>query len=531
METLANFIPFKTPGFSRIMSVIKNHYLLIGILLLAAISRLYRIGDYMTFLGDEGRDMLVVMHILAGDLTLLGPRASAGDFFLGPFYYYFITPFLWLFNYNPVGPAVFVAIIGVLTVYLVYWLASTYFSRNAGLFAAALYAVSPVVVRYSMSSWNPNVVPFFTILLMIFLYKAVEQGSWKKLGIAGLLLGILMQLHYLATFIAVITAVFVFIGVILVSKKDTVIQKIKKYIVYYLSIFIGFLITFSPFIAFELRHGFPNIRTIFAFIFSPTLNSSGGERIPFFTIVLDVFYRIITRVFIFISENSNWSEWMVTLIYGVAIILALYSLYVLFKTKNKLFVLLMLVWLLVGILLFGFYKKSIYEYYFGFLFPVPFLLIGNALGYLSSNTLLKMNGKLIVIGLFILFMGVNISQLHVWHEPNRQKEQMRTIAEFVLSKTDNKPFNFALVTPGNSDHAYRYFFELQNRPPVTIENEVVDPERNTVTGQLLIVCEHSCSPLGHPLWEIAGFGNAQITGEWQVSVVKVYKLVPEKIEE
>ena len=80
---------------------------------------------------------------------------------------------------------------------------------------------------------------------------------------------------------------------------------------------------------------------------------------------------------------------------------------------------------------------------------------------------------------------------------------MRTIAEFVLSKTDNKPFNFALITPGNSDHAYRYFFEMENRDPVTIENDVVDPDRKTVTDQLLIVCEHECSPLGHPLWEVA----------------------------
>src|SRR4051812_42834027 len=88
----------------------------LGILLVAAFLRLYRIADYMTFLGDEGRDVLVAKGILEGHLVFLGPRASAGDFFLGPIYYYMMAPFLWLFHYDPVGPAVMVALLSVATV-------------------------------------------------------------------------------------------------------------------------------------------------------------------------------------------------------------------------------------------------------------------------------------------------------------------------------------------------------------------------------------------------------------------------------
>jgi hypothetical protein len=60
---------------------------------------------------------------------------------------------------------------------------------------------------------------------------------------------------------------------------------------------------------------------------------------------------------------------------------------------------------------------------------------------------------------------------------------------------------------------------------VTIENLAVDPLRKSVTDQLLVVCEDpTCQPLGNALWEIAGFGRAEIVGQWDVSVVKVYKL-------
>ena len=70
--------------------------LLIVILIISAFMRLYRIRDYIVFLGDEGRDVIVVRNILHGDLTLLGPTASVGGFYLGPIYYYMMAPFLWL---------------------------------------------------------------------------------------------------------------------------------------------------------------------------------------------------------------------------------------------------------------------------------------------------------------------------------------------------------------------------------------------------------------------------------------------------
>src|ERR1035437_6294632 len=153
--------------------VSKTNIVLLTVLILAAFLRLYKIQDYMTFLGDEGRDVLVAYNILHGHLTLLGPTSSVGGFFLGPIYYYFMAPFLFLFNYNPVGPAVMVALFGVATVWLVYKISSEFFGKTAGLIASTLYAISPLVISYSRSSWNPNLMPFFTLLTIYVLYKAV----------------------------------------------------------------------------------------------------------------------------------------------------------------------------------------------------------------------------------------------------------------------------------------------------------------------------------------------------------------------
>lgn len=520
----------------------KNKYtkiLLAIILLLAAFMRLYRISDYMTFLGDEGRDVLVAKGILEGNLTLLGPRASAGDFYLGPIYYYMIAPFLWLFKNDPVGPAVMVALFGVATVFLVYYVGKKLFNDNdrpelaerAGIFAAALYAVSPLVITYSHSSWNPNVLPFFSLLLIFTIYKAIKKGrvGWKYFIAVGFLLGISLQLHYLALFLGVIVFFYVFFAKLYLNKKILLLPVIKNY----LQIIIGFIIGFSPFLAFEIRHGFPNIKTIFGFITKDTLSKNTYETIgSFISTVADVFFRVFGRLVFNYPSPDRYPFFSETVLQigGIAVVMiSIGAIITLFSAKNKMAVILLSLWLFIGVILFGFYKKNIYDYYFTFAFPLPFLIIGYFIASIFSWRKKPISGMLLGVILFALIFAFNLYNIKFRYEPNRQKNQIKTIAEFVISKTDKKPYNFALITPGNSDHGYRYYLEVLGKDPVVIENPILDPKRKTVTGQLLIVCEQTdCNPLGHPLFDVAAFGRAKIAGEWKVSVVKVYKLVPYK---
>ena len=195
--------------------------------------------------------------------------------------------------------------------------------------------------------------------------------------------------------------------------------------------------------------------------------------------------------------------------------------------ESSLAYILMLIWFAVPVILFGFYKKGIYDYYFGILFVLPFLFITILIQKLWSSLI----GKLISIALVSFLLFLNWEGRPFKFPPNNQLLQAKTIAAAALEKTDGKPFNFALLANFNSDHAYRYFFEAWGRAPVPIENYDVDPMRKSVTDQLIIICElPECKPLGHPLWEIAGFGRAEITGEWNVSFVKVMRLVHYKEE-
>lgn len=520
---------------SNFKSQVYERWAIIVILLFAAFLRLYKIADYMTFLGDEGRDVLRVYEILHGKLTLLGPTSSVGGFFLGPIYYYFMVPFLWIFNYNPVGPAIMVALTGIATVFLIYKVCADFFNKRVGLIAGALYAVSPLVISYSRSSWNPNPLPFFSLLTFFVLYKAIVKKSYKLLFISGILLGISMQLHYLAVFIASIMFLYIFLTEIIWKKKDykKIFDNLIKKSMF---VILGFLTGWLPFLVFEIRHGFLNFNKIFDFIF---YSGNTGTTGNFFITVYDVFFRLFARLITAFPATEHFYRYeklIIGLWIGFALCLALLSsVYLLLnlykslmqKKENFNKYLLLTLWFFVGIILFGFYKKSIYDYYLSFMFPVPFIMLGLAMSFIYENKRTKIFGKIITILLFIFLFFLNIQGLPFRYEPNRQLNQAKTIADFIMTRTDAKSFNFALISGGNSDHAYRYFFTVWKNPPLAIEDPAKDPDRKTVTDQLFVVCESPlpCEPLGHSLWEIAGFGRAEIVGHWKVSVVEVYKLV------
>lgn len=492
-------------------------------LAIGAYLRLHNISQYMTFLGDEGRDVLVVKRMIVDHkFTLLGPTASVGGFFMGPIYYYFMLPFLWLWNLDPVGPAIMVALFGLLTVLLVYLLGQALFDSWVGLMAAVLYSFSPFIIAYSRSSWNPNIVPFFATLLMYSLWRFYESRRMRWLFVSGVCIGIGVQLHYVFLFLIPVATIW-----------TAQICRTKQLLLSGLVAIFGVIVGIAPFLAFEVRHGFPNTISIFRFI---TSSEDTGLNISHALVVMgDVLYRLFGRllfrlpdqgVFELMSKNMQvfWRQGIVIII--LACILVLMGL-IIKRSKEKITIVqaqaakLLLLWCVLPLICFGFYKKAIYDYYFGIFYPTPFLFLAILLGSIGSRLL----GKVFATAALLLLLWYFWQGRPFLFTPNNQLGQVKKISETAMGFTGGMPFNFALITGGNSDHAYRYFFEIWGNAPPVIENYVNDPERKTVTGQLIVICEtNECKPLGHPLWEIAGFGRAEIVKETDMQFVKILKL-------
>ncbi|MEK7580944.1 MAG: glycosyltransferase family 39 protein [Patescibacteria group bacterium] len=473
--------------------------LIIILIITAVFFRFYKIRDHVVFLGDEGRDMIVLRNIfLEKRLPFLGPSASVGGFYLGPIYYWMAAPFLLLSKFDPIGPSYMVALFGVGTVLLLYKFLKEAVGFWPAALASLLYATAPLIVRYSRSSWNPNPLPFFSLLLIYFIYKGIKSQKYLFFVGAGACLGVAIQLHYLALVLAPL-AFFI----ILLNEKFRRIPAIAALA------FLGFLITFSPFLIFEIRHNFPNFRSILEFV---TRGNTVGYSKPNFIWTLtdngNIFFEWISQITGTVYTRILFSILTVSLALGTIIA---------WKNKDhKLIFTIGVIYFIGGIFLLRSYAGQLYDYYLGSIFPAPFFVFGLTAFLFWKNLPLK----IIVTSASILILGAFLSQGFYTKKPNMLILQTESIANFIIDKTDNASYNFALISNSNSDYAYRYFLDIKHKSPKKLEE--------LVTDQLIVICESKeCSPLGNPLWEIAGFGRAEIDSEWDLDKYgfKLYKLV------
>ncbi len=478
--------------------------LLVLILGLGTLLRFYQIRGHATFLGDEGRDAIIVKRMIVDHkFTLLGPTVSFGNLYLGPIYYYLMIIPLWLTHLDPVGPAMMVASFGVISIFLVYLLVREFFDRSAGLTAAALYAASHLIIVHTRFSWNPNPVPLFALLTIYGIWRVAKDKDGRWLVLVGACLAIIFQLHYIA--LAFIGSVFLIFFIL----------KIRvKWFWYLLGIF-SFLALLSPQILFELRHNFVNSKAMIdLFLRRSQFADSAGvgfdKLAPF-----SLYQRLFTKL---IATDRRWLG--VFLVVPITLWGLLHALRKRkFRTENLGLSLLGL-WLLLGVLLIPLYRGTLHDHYLGFIFPTPFLLYGFVFSRLWARKIFKPLALII----FLFFLVINLKQTNFFSGagPNFQIERSKTVAQAIAQDVGNEKFNLALVSPTGDFMAlnYRYFLELFGKVPEDYGNfDRIDT---------LYVIEETkwVSPEELNLWEVGTFGLFVVEKDWTYDFqVQVYKIV------
>lgn len=489
----------------------KEAFILGVILLLGAFLRLYRIDEYLTFLGDEGRDVIIVRRLLMyGDIILVGPGTSIGNMYLGPLYYYLMAPFLFLFNYSPVGPAVMVALLGILTVFLVWYMGREWFGSKAALVASLFYAISPTVIIFSKASWNPNIMPFFALVCVYSIWKVSTQKNYKWLVPFGISFAFVLQSHYLGLLLA---PLFLFYLVLTFFRNGKF--KNKEYMKYSLVGFFVFSLLMSPLVIFDARHGWRNAGAIKKFFTErqTTVSARPWNALPN---MYPRFEKINTRLLG--GRNEEVGKF-------VSVILLLGLGWVFIKRiTNMISAFWMVVfWFGLGVVGLGLYKQEIYDHYYGFLFAAPFLLLGIfSQQLLNSKSRILKFGSLIGLGALVV---VNFMDTPVKYPPNRQLQRSEAVSKKIIDESKNEKFNLAVIAERNYEGAYQYFLESWGSKFTSI-----DPvnTKDTITSQLFVVCELppvKCDPTHNPKAEVANFGWSKIDQEWNVEGITLYKLI------
>jgi 4-amino-4-deoxy-L-arabinose transferase-like glycosyltransferase len=475
------------------MATLKKYWLIVLLTLAAAFLRLYRIDSSLQFLGDQGRDALVMYRMLTqGDLPFIGPITSVGGFYLGPLYYYLMAPFLWLWRFNPVGPAIATATLGITTIPLLYLVGQKIFSHSVGLIAAALYTFAFIPISETRSAWNPNPMPLAALGIIYGFYLANYNRKPKGLLLAAISLAAALQFHYMIVFLGP-WLLWQFI-LALKNKSNRVM------LVWSGLIFVSMLL---PLLLFEVKNNWLNTKGLIEFL---TKHQYG--QLNLFDVAKNTIGRSEQAIGMILGFGRDFNPLRTWITRSFLVVL------VVFIRRWKF----LGAYLLSSIVTLAFYQSNVYPHYLGFLFPVVFLLLGAMLVLLPS----KWSG---VVALEIgLVIGVNLRQAWPLLNQNGNLASVAKTADFIaedIKANQHTQVNLALID-GTRDYPamnVRYFLTVKG---VSLLNIDQYPQ----TQILYVVSPYNQTDLlEQPMWEIQAPQPATLTQTWQLpNVSNIYKI-------
>lgn len=472
--------------------------------------RLLYLRSTLQFLADQGRDVIIAYGILHGDIALVGPSTSVGNMYLAPFYYYFMAPWLLLAGYDPIGPAVAVAIIGILTIPLLYWVGKRLVGTLAATIATLLYASAPVAAEYTRFSWNPNPAPAVMLLLIYGVWRA-WRGSPRWWLWVAVWWSILIQLHYVAL-IALAPAGVVWLASLWQAHQQKQFLRRRQLGLAALGGVAIFILSHLPLVVFDIRFN-GTIRAGFAEFFTGDANEqamSMGMKLQ--RSVRETQGRAM-NVLLEIWGNKDWTRWyrqINTWLLTAYVTLMAVMCWRWRKTPYQFGWNVLVLTFLFTVAGLAWYRGVVYHHYITFFLPISYLITGTILAFLAKE--LKFGGAIAggVLLSYIAWMSVQPSSLLYLKQLGWTIDDYQATAELILQ---NIPADESYTIANLSEvrdyrgMSYRYFLLASDHPPV-------DFAEAASADNLVIIAESPREPdtvLPSPVYEVASFPKGEYT--------------------
>ncbi len=478
---------------------------ILGLILLASlVLHFYNLPQNTQFQGDQGRDAIIVADIFREkDPVFIGPVTSVGNMYLGPLYYYFMLPFLRLSYPSPLGPVYAVAAIGVLTTYLIWRLGKEIVGETAALTAAFFYTFSAVATSYSRFSWNPNVMPLVSLLMVYWTYLAWKKNPkyWLWVMVA---FSVLTQLHYLSLLTAPAAGAIWLTAVFQQSKKakkglKNWWQATKKTILPMLAGVMIFLASLAPLVLFDIKHQGINFQALKNLVtaeehFSYNENQAAGSGL--IRAIKETEGRGMHILFEYmIGKNRPLNQ---ALLYLSAYLLIAVLIDRHQQKKSTETEWLLLSFLGFSILGTAFYEHSIFDHYIAYLFPLTALLYG----YLFTRIKPKQLAVVILVVFAGYFLNYNLPKMPL-APTGWTVADIRRTSEAILEKLEpGEKYSVILLSESGDIEGqnYRYFLTTGHTRPVPAE------EQGSVDSLVIIDEQGLVDDVGSlPMYEIVTF--------------------------
>lgn len=480
----------------RIKNIVSKKTIPLIIILTGIFLRFYHFQDFVTFLGDQGRDAIVLKRILTLEhLPAIGAPSSLGQIYLGPFYYYLIAPFLFLFNFNPVGPAFGVAFISMIGIIITYMILKKEFDfRKATIFL--IFAVFSLAnIQLARFSWNPNLLPVFSFFTLYFFYKSLKSKDLIYYITFGAFFSFSIQMHYLS--------ILLFIPILFVYLFQNRFN-LKKDLSKILSALISFSVLSLPLIVFDLRHQFLNSRN-FIKLFTERSFLSHDSYFDKLLATNQAFYSHIFQL----NLNSY-----------IAFIISVFILVIYIKKyrlSKNIFLHINFINFFFYLVIFSILNTTRLVHYFGPIYFSFYIVIAYILSDSFKNKLLN---YFFITAVIFIYIVLNIrNSVYLFKSGPNQIAQAERVASSIILNRPKSPYQLIALPYLETDGHIRYFLEIKGYKPLA-EDTLENPK------ELYVLCfEKNCRVLGNPQWQVASFKNAKIDKIWNTEGIKIYKLI------
>lgn len=442
-------------------------------LFLVFITIFFRTGNLegrMTFEWDQVRDLEAAETMVkTGTPLLLGPivRGEAGGFYLGPLYYYLVTPLYYFSRGNPVSLAVLSIGLDALVVILLYYFLKTYLRRPTAWLMAMLWACSPFIINNSQTPWNVSLIPIWTLLLIITLFKLHKKNTFNYLVILVFLASLTTNIH-----LSLVPVAAIFLAI---NYSKFIKLSLKKYV----ALGIAAILPISTILYSDFTHSFQNTILLKNFLTGVSTKSVSISNI--IMLIVEKYGYTIGRIF----TGEPYT------ILGVIITITLMIYGFIYQKKNYIIQTSLVIILTIFVSLLAYRDSDFAEYYFTATF-VPLIIL---LGYFLSSTTRRIPASIrnisygmICIGYLILGSNSRLAE-STPYSLTVKKSIISTIhdlgypIEFRTKLPDNRNTGFSYLlrymgVPSDKSAARKvYVYEVQNPEiiaPVEARSVILD---------------------------------------------------------
>ncbi len=241
----------------KIIKSFNSHWYFFTIILIIIIAGIIRFYSFNTSWGIGGTDtprdiMISSIALHRHELPLIGPFSSAGPFVTGPLYFWILMPAMLFLPFSLSAPFIYFIMLSLLFILIMILLGKYLVGEMFSLLLGIIVTFSPESILSSYTLNNPNLVPLFTALSLLFFVMLIYKQKWLYALLMGLSVGITISLHYQGL------NLLIMIPLILAIYNIKLLNRLFSFL---LSI-IGLIITFIPIMIWDSQQGFANIRNV-----------------------------------------------------------------------------------------------------------------------------------------------------------------------------------------------------------------------------------------------------------------------------